>query len=147
MVLSQLGQHAHNVITNIENHQWYAHAPSWVVMPDHIHLIVMIDERGHLNDDINISCSDVRSHVATTNARLHVAPSNLSNSSNSMSHISPKTGSLPIVINQIKRSITKYAHDNHLSFAWQRKYWDKILYNQIDFDRYKQYIENNIANW
>ena len=64
-----------------------------------------------------------------------------------MSKITPKTGSLPIVINQFKRAVTIFAKRNHIPFAWQSRYYDVILKDQIGFDRVRRYINNNVRKW
>ncbi|MBQ1265854.1 MAG: hypothetical protein IIY06_03685, partial [Proteobacteria bacterium] len=43
MHLSKLGQFVDNEIPKIMNHYPYAYIPTWVVMPDHIHMVIMID--------------------------------------------------------------------------------------------------------
>ena len=53
MHLSKLGQFVDNEIPKIMEHYPYAYIPTWVVMPDHIHLIIMIDVRGRTWDYLN----------------------------------------------------------------------------------------------
>ncbi len=84
MHFSKLGEYVHETISKISDHQWYAYVPVWTVMPNHIHLIALIDNRGRNNANITATdgiCSaddggndgdsmpkyerDVRSHVST----------------------------------------------------------------------------------
>ena len=46
MIFSKLGQFVNDEIPKIMDHYPYVFVPSWVVMPDHVHLIIMIDIRG-----------------------------------------------------------------------------------------------------
>ena len=64
-----------------------------------------------------------------------------------MSSISPKTGSLSLVVRQFKQSVTIYAKQHKIPFAWQSRFYDVIITKQYEFDRTWQYIENNVAKW
>ena len=64
-----------------------------------------------------------------------------------MGSISPKTGSLAIVMNQFKRAVTMFARMNQIPFAWQPRYHESIFKTQNDFERIKHYIDNNVKNW
>ena len=64
-----------------------------------------------------------------------------------MSSIAPKRGSLGLIIGRFKGAIKQYANTHHIPFAWQPRYHDSMIKNQIGFDRVRKYIENNIANW
>ena len=57
MHFSELGKYVNEIIPKISEHQWYARVPVWTVMPNHVHMIVMIDVRGCEtgNDGINQS--------------------------------------------------------------------------------------------
>lgn len=185
MHFSKLGAFVDETISKISEHQWYVYVPVWTVMPNHVHLIAFIDNRGRNhaadifaqtngsipaddggNDGLCIpkNTRDVRSHVSTDiSPPIH----NVSNPQNMdaqtptndgmtsgdrrtpefMASISPKTGSLALVIGQFKRAVTKYAHDNDIEFAWQPRFYDEILKDQRAFDAVRRYIDNNVAKW
>ena len=52
MHLTEIGQYADEQLRNVSSHYPYAQIPLWVVMPNHIHAIVMID-------------GDMQKHVVT----------------------------------------------------------------------------------
>lgn len=66
---------------------------------------------------------------------------------NRMSIISPKRASLPAVIRGIKSSVTKYANQNGMDFAWQSRYHDHIIRTQKEMNQIADYIQNNVINW
>ncbi|MCQ2605507.1 MAG: hypothetical protein MJ204_03060 [Bacteroidales bacterium] len=43
MILLPIGQYAHKQFVNVKTHYPYAEIPLFVVMPNHIHAIVIID--------------------------------------------------------------------------------------------------------
>jgi len=134
MQLSQIGQYAYEQFMNVKTHYPYAEIPLFVIMPDHIHAIVTIDGE-------NDTCRDVARNVSTS-AR------NVSTGVNTqMANISPRKKSLAVVIRGVKSSITKFANENNIPFAWQTRFHDRIIRNQDEFDKISDYIEKNVVNW
>lgn len=65
-----------------------------------------------------------------------------------MSAIPPDAGSVPVIINQYKGAVTRWAGRNGFcDFAWQARYYDRVVRNQQERYRIRQYIENNPAQW
>jgi hypothetical protein len=64
-----------------------------------------------------------------------------------MAERSPKQGSLAVIIRGIKSSITKFANENNIDFAWQPRFHDHIIRDTSELNRIANYIENNVANW
>lgn len=134
MQLSEIGIYLNKVIQGISNHNFYAEIPLFVIMPNHIHLIVII------NDSIETE------HALSTTKPLNNTETGHAPSLQ-MLNISRKKGKLSITIGNIKSAITKYANTHHLSFGWQTRFYDHIIRNQSEMNQYATYIEQNIANW
>ena len=49
MCLTEIGRFADEQFRNVSSHYPYAKIPLWVVMPNHVHAIVMIDGDADLN--------------------------------------------------------------------------------------------------
>lgn len=64
-----------------------------------------------------------------------------------MQNISKCKGQLSVVIGGLKRSISKFANENNIPFAWQTRFHDHIVRNQDELNRIATYIENNVAQW
>ena len=126
MQLSPIGQYAYDQFINVKTHYPYAEIPLFVVMPDHIHAIVMIDG----GNDCGDGAHNVRTGVNTQ-----------------MANISPRKNSLAVVIRGVKSSITHYANENNIPFAWQTRFHDRIVRDQNELDRISIYIEKNVVNW
>ncbi len=129
MQLSPIGQYVHEQFVNVKTHYPYAEIPLFVIMPNHIHAIVVIDG-GY---DTDARCRDVARNVSTKNMK--------------MANISPHKNSLSVVIRGIKSSITHFANTNNIPFAWQPRFHDHIVRNQDELNRIATYIENNVAQW
>lgn len=131
MHLSIIGRCVFENLENVSKHYVYAEVPLFVVMPNHIHAIIFIDY------DRDVAC----------NASKDKAINNTNTANQSMSIISPKRGTLAVVIRGIKSAVTKYANENGVAFGWQERYHEHIIRNTGEMNRIADYIENNIARW
>lgn len=64
-----------------------------------------------------------------------------------MVRISNLQGWLSVVVGGIKSSITRYANEKNITFAWQSRFYDRIVRDQNELNRIAEYVENNVANW
>ena len=118
--------------------------PQYTVMPNHIHMMVVIHRRW---DALNASLepnAERTNNGRTNNGRTRCVPTTISPQ---WQRFGPQSGNLPSVIRGIKSSVTKFANDNHIPFAWQSRYHDHIIRNAYEWDRISRYIKNNPAQW
>jgi REP element-mobilizing transposase RayT len=109
----------------------------WVVMPNHIHGIVVIDGKGG-----GTSVETRRRRVSTDQQRRvstdHAQPIPF--------RLQPR--SLGAVINQFKSICTKRIWKAGFSdFSWQTRYYDHIIRNEQSLDRIRAYILRNPSCW
>ena len=132
MVLSDIGKYADEQFQNVSLHYPYAEIPLWIIMPNHVHAIVIISAG---RDGVHT--------VSTTET-----PSRwLSDTVNeTMQEISHRKGPLSVVVGGIKRAVTYYANQNALNFAWQPRFHDHIIRDLEELNAIASYIENNVAN-
>ncbi len=64
-----------------------------------------------------------------------------------MQEIANKQNRLATIIGGFKQSITRFARTQQPSFAWQERYYDRIIRNQDEMNRIAEYIDNNVAKW
>ena len=141
MQFSEIGRFADEQLRNVSSHYTYAEIPLWVVMPNHVHAIVIIhgdktpnDKRGNMS--VPTRCAD---GVVETGR----APSLRER----MKQTDNCKGWLSVVVGGIKSAITKFANQNAIPFAWQPRFHDHIIRNTDEMNRIAQYIENNVAKW
>lgn len=110
--------------------------PVFAVMPNHIHLIVFINEPRR----DALSASQNKKHVSsdTCDASLRVDVGN---------KFGPQKNNLASVIRGIKSAVKSYANKNNIPFAWQTRYYDRIIRDHHKMNRIAEYIENNVINW
>ena len=61
--------------------------------------------------------------------------------------VSTKRNTLGNVIGSFKSIVTKYANSHKILFHWQSRFYDRIIRNEKEFCRIKQYIKDNPMNW
>ena len=166
MELSEIGQW---VQTQIEQtaviRQNDVEIPIFVVMPNHVHLIVVYNRVVPRRDASNASaCRDTSNASACRDASNVSACMDASNASacRDASNVSangttdargaslrfgPQSGNLSSVVRGIKSAVTKYAIEHDIPFAWQSRYHDHIIRNQMEMNRIAEYIQNNPMKW
>jgi REP element-mobilizing transposase RayT len=149
MQLSDIGIFAVENLQNIGNHYPYAEIPLFVVMPNHIHVIVFVDgdrvpyqRRCDVHQQQPGCCRDGARPVSTDNG----IDKNIGNNEK-MQQIDKRKGWLSIVIGGFKSAITKFANHHRIDFMWQTRFHDRIIRSQDELNRIAEYIENNPINW
>jgi REP element-mobilizing transposase RayT len=135
MHLSHLGIIADILWHEIANHSKNVELDAYVVMPNHIHGILI------LNGDDVCDGRDVACNVSTTTTTKP------SDKNEMMSDISPKPGSVSTIVRSYKSAVTKHAHRLGFDFEWQSRFHDHIIRNEGSFQRIRNYIYNNPLNW
>ena len=130
MNMTEIGEYVQQCIKNIPQHNTYANVPAFVVMPNHVHLIVIIDD-----ENADSICRDVPWRVSTYGKN------------ETMQTIANQQGRLSTMIGGFKQSVTRYANANSISFAWQTRFHDRIIRDHDEMNRIAEYIENNVARW
>ena len=131
--------------------------PMFVVMPNHVHLIVVYNRVVPCRDASNASAYEMVNAsepemVSICRDTPRVSASELSQSDpedarGASLQFGPQSGNLPSVVRGIKSAVTKYAIEHDIPFAWQSRYHDHIIRNQLEMNRIADYIENNPLRW
>lgn len=149
MVLSEIGEWTK---TQIEQtaiiRQNEVEIPMFVVMPNHVHLIVVFNGVPPCRDASNASvCRDTLNVSASNVSGLKIIKPDISDARGASLRFGPQSGNLSSVVRGIKSAVTKYANEHDIPFAWQSRYHDHIIRNQMEMDRIADYIENNPLRW
>jgi REP element-mobilizing transposase RayT len=149
MELSEIGEWA---VKQIEQtaiiRQNDVEIPMFVVMPNHVHLIVIYNRVKPRRDAPRASICWDTSIVSVSNVSADNMPDNVSADAHGASlQFGPQSGNLPSVVRGIKSAVTKYAIEHDIPFAWQPRYHDHIIRNQLEMNRIADYIQNNPMKW
>ncbi len=118
-MLSQIGERTKEFWQEIPTHFENVRLGVFVVMPNNIHGIIMIN---------------------------NIGVQNFEPPQNRFQHIIPK--SLGSIIRTYKSALTSWCKNNGFaSFRWQRNYYEHIIRNEEELNRIREYIQNNPLKW
>ena len=131
MCLSPIGEIAKTFWLEIPDHHPHVCLDESVVMPNHIHGIVIIEHRPDA--------------VETR----QVAPPRKSQPRNRGNTFGPlKPGSLQAIVHSYKAAVTRWCNTNgYTSFKWQSRFHEHIIRNQESLRRIREYCANNPRKW
>ena len=116
---NQLGNIAVKYFEDIPKHFRNTELDEFIIMPNHGHGIIIINESVGTRDRVSLRGFG-----------------------------KVERGSLSMIINQYKGSVTRFAHKNgYDKFYWQPRFYEHIIRNSNDLHRIRLYIRNNPLKW
>ena len=137
MYFSEIGAKANEYWLEIPKHFPFVKLDVHVVMPNHVHGIIVIDKQ---DDMQNIEKNDKR--ITECNVGRIFA-----NKSQPKNKFGPQSQNLASIIRGYKTGVTKYARNNNIFFVWQTRFHDHIIRDDASYQRIRNYIINNPQNW
>lgn len=139
MHYSQVGRVAKDELLKTPLMRKNVRLDEWVIMPNHVHAIVVIDNDISSEKSILVETQCLASHHEGTNDTVHaLSPPN---------RFGPQRNNLPSIVRGFKTAVAIYATKQHLSFGWQPRYYDRIIRNDLELNRIRAYIQQNPENW
>ena len=142
MKLSEIGAFANTCWSNIPNHFPHFYLDEFVVMPNHVHGIVMIEKPYIDNNSLP--------RVVETGHALSLRKADTKEVEEKPRH--PRYGNqgrntISSMVGSFKSAVTKCCNENKMRFGWQTRFHDHIIRNSDEFYSIRNYIINNPANW
>jgi len=134
MQLSPIGEIAHTFWYEIPNHFPHVYLDEFVVMPNHIHGIVILD------DPYNKSWSYPDQNNSTNTLSPKLTPGQKRFQNQGQNTVSS-------IIGSYKSVVTRNARKINPDFVWQPRFWDNIIRDKKSYQRIRRYIINNPKNW
>ncbi len=142
MCLSEIGAALHDNISNISQHHSGVEIAQWVVMPNHFHLIIEISSPKNIIDKAGVGPQPVAA------ARKYDALDEIyAPQYHPFTRKSDKRSLLSVTIGGIRASVSRYAGQHGITFAWQSGFHDRIIRNQKELNLISEYIYNNPIRW
>lgn len=160
--LSKIGQIAYRFWNEIPSHFSFIELGEFVVMPNHIHGILIINKKEPIlmPDHMRVPNSKQTIALQMPESSLSIFPDSGSSARSQSSASSEtstkqtaaaskkwKSSTLGVIINQYKRICTIHARKINPHFAWQSLYHDHIIRNERAFQNISHYIRNNPSKW
>jgi len=165
IILNDIWNIINNFIQSIPDHFPHVEIHKHIVMPNHIHILLMISEIYDLRRDDPLGRplekENNDSYLITTAQDLRTTQCIVPTAGNHWKHqpkpwISPKSWSLSVIIWSFKSICTRTINLKSTEwiitipfddvFARQPRYHDRIIRNQLEYDRIKHYIQTNGEN-
>ncbi|MBE9036745.1 transposase [aff. Roholtiella sp. LEGE 12411] len=135
MRLSAIGETAQQFWSDIPNHFDYIYIDVYVIMPNHVHGIIVIDRPQNVETS-QCNVSTKRDALCNITQRQF------------MFNISPKAGSLGAIARSYKSAVTRWCRKNGFEdFGWQDRFYEHIIRADGSLDRIREYIINNPTKW
>jgi putative transposase len=139
MMLSEIGQLAHQFLEQIPAHFQFVELDGFVVMPNHVHGIFILDK----GEDTQPPVETRHRLVSTISGPSLQEQRTLGQS---RFHHPPKQ-TLSTIIGSYKSVVTKHARRISEDFGWQAGFHDHIIRNQDSHRKIEDYILNNPFTW
>lgn len=130
--LSPIGALADVFWHEIKNHAKNVRLGEFIVMPNHIHGILILD-----GDDRDVN-RDVGRGVETRHALSLPGQKRFQNQGKN---------TVSSIIGGYKSAVTKHARRLGFEFGWLPRFWDYVIRNEGEYRRITQYIINNPKKW
>ena len=132
MELSHIGVVTDILWYEIKNHAEHLELGAFVAMPNHIHGILILNDDNQRRDKASL-ISTPSATDRTDNDRTIGQQRFQNQGKNTISSI----------IGGYKSAVTKHTHRLGYEFAWQPRFHDYIIRNDVAYDRIVKYIQHN----
>ena len=137
IILNEIGNIANEYLNNIPDHFSHVKMGEFIVMPNHVHCILILNEPNDDDDDVG-----TRHGVSLHGVSLH------DETQRQNKFGQPIPGSVSVIINQFKSSVKRWCNKNaHEYFQWQSRFHDHIIRNDKEYNKIQNYIIKNPINW
>jgi len=153
-ILSEKGQIARSSLMETPQYFDNASLDEFIIMPNHVHLILVIDRNSipcrdaitpHCRDAITPHCRDAINRVSTRDGITGGHVGGITGLNNPM--ISDDSVSKIIRWYKGRTSFFIRKIPDSDKFAWQSRFYDRIIRNELELDNIRQYIVNNPLQW
>ena len=137
MHLSEIGNLAEKYWNEIPVHFPFVELGEFIVMPNHVHGIIIIDKPGGGRDSTDaINRVSTIEHVSTN------IPGGITGNNNPM-----LSDNLSRIIRWYKGRVSFESRKIDTNFAWQSRFHEHIIMDDRSFHNISTYIKNNPLNW
>ncbi|WP_129594201.1 transposase [Seramator thermalis] len=154
MRMNECGEMARQCWLEIPNHFPQTQLDEYIIMPDHIHGIIIINDFPIVGAK---NFSPLPFEPSPRSCQPSPQPSEPSPNNMGTKIFSPRPNTTPFrspsqtigsIVRGFKIGVTKWMHQNtDIQNVWQRNYYEHIVRNADELHRIRQYIRNNPRNW
>jgi REP element-mobilizing transposase RayT len=121
--LNEIGKLVEKQINWTESHFNNIKIISYIIMPNHVHLIIFINGED-VGTTLGLSLQD-KGYIYKRRYSI-----------------------ISKVISALKTTASKQIHKlGYCNFSWQRSFYDRVIRNDKELENIRKYIYNNLINW
>ena len=149
MELSKVGDIAKKMWLEIPNRFEYVIIDEYVIMPNHIHGIIMITDNNFGNTLEGENSPISRNAPRRVHGMQHDSVINKNTPRRVHTGIHPLIKkSVSSIINHFKGNVKRWCNKNGFKhFSWQSRYYDRVIRNEKELTDTRQYILDNPLKW
>ncbi len=154
MQLSEIGKIANQNWLSIPKYFPFVKLGNHVIMPNHVHGIIIIDKPTELVQTQNIASPQQTENIASLEQETQGVASGEKKTQGIASlppsiknKFGPQSNNLASIIRGYKSSVKTFATINDIDFVWQPLFHEHIIKSDNAFHRISEYILNNPSNW
>lgn len=135
MHLNTVGNIAHQVWAEITGHFHHVHLGEFIIMPNHVHGIIIIDK------------PDGDFPMGTGHAVVETGHALSLPSKNHPRFRNQGKNTISAMVGSFKSAVTRQVRPINPGFGWQSRFYDHIIRSQQSHHRISQYIRQNPLLW
>jgi len=139
MILSSLGVIANVLWYEIKNHAKNIELDAFVVMPNHIHGILILSRNETENETVETRHALSLLHALS----LPQQPKSIGQ----QRFQNQGKNSISSIIGGYKSAVTKHAHRLNFNFAWQGRFYENIIRDEKRYLEIVNYVHQNPLKW
>lgn len=156
MKLNDAGQNAFDCWMQIPIHFPHAMLDEFVIMPNHVHGIIVITKKINSNEMKKHGTARTQNdvgtqHFASQRGNFATQRGNFAIPHKKMKSgkkFGPQSKNLGSIIRGFKIGVTNWYRERGIDdIIWQSRYYDHIIRDENDLNRIRNYIINNPINW
>ncbi len=137
--LSEIGIYAEKYWYEIPKHFPFIILDKFIVMPNHIHGIIIIEKKRNGGGDNRDERRDKACLVSTTpQPSLSPGKKRFRN---------PGKNNISTIVGSYKSAVSRKGHLIEPDFDWQSRFHDHIIRDDMELKKIQNYIVNNPKNW
>ncbi len=145
--MTQIGFIANKYWQKIPEHFPFVIVDEFVVMPNHVHGVLVISKE--TQNASGFETQNIAKGFETQNIALGFETQNIASLQEIgyTNKFGPQSGNISSVIRGYKAAIKSFATTNKIEFAWQSRFYDRIIRDEDEMKRIRKYIVENPDNW
>ncbi|NOR46164.1 MAG: hypothetical protein GQ534_11315 [Candidatus Delongbacteria bacterium] len=154
MVLNKFGKIARQCLNNLPNFYDQCFLDEIIIMPNHIHCIIVIDNDTVGDDFLSSPVEKTKPPMFSTKPPMFstkppIEPIKTGDGKKPSPTNANKTHGLSEMVRSFKHYVTRNINEinSHTTFKWQRSFNDHIIRNEKELYAIRKYICDNPINW